>query len=104
MRTHATQEAAMKTTRPEAGARALTTAAMLMLLALIAAPEAARAQTPWSTPDPNNIHSTNSGNVGVGAANPTSKLQVVAGYDGDGVRVAGSTAGSIDPGFGLYDG
>ncbi|MFL6284225.1 MAG: hypothetical protein ACJ74Q_13870, partial [Pyrinomonadaceae bacterium] len=70
-----------------------------------ALPGSARAQTPWSTPDANqHIHSTNSGNVGVGTSSPSSKFQVIAGYDGDGVRVSGSTTGPIDPAFGLFDG
>jgi hypothetical protein len=46
-----------------------------MLIAIHAAP--ADAQQPWSTPDPSgNIHSTNTGNVGIGTASPTSLLHV----------------------------
>ena len=55
----------------------LYAAAALSLLALILLPAAARAQ--WTQPDAsNNIHSTNSGNVGVGTGSnaPASRLEV----------------------------
>ena len=62
--------------------------ALLALLAAMLSPTAARAQ--WTTTG-NDISNTNTGNVGVGTASPTSKLDVTgtAAVSGD-LKVAGS--------------
>jgi len=44
------------------------------------------------------------GNVGIGTTTPGSKLEVVAAFNGDGIRVTGSTTtGTKSPGFHLFD-
>ncbi|WP_018615426.1 tail fiber domain-containing protein [Segetibacter koreensis] len=45
----------------------------------------------------------NSQRVGIGTSSPGSRLQVVAGYDGDGISVVGSSSGPKDAGFSLGD-
>ncbi len=61
--------------------RLLITAA-LTLLAALSQSRATLAQQPWSTPDASgNIHSTNTGGVGVGTSTPASALEV-QGADG----------------------
>ncbi|GEM_PF-265786 len=44
-----------------------------------------------------------SGQVGIGTASPSTKLEVVAGSIADGVRITGTTAGTISPAFKLFD-
>ena len=44
-----------------------------------------------------------SGNVGVGTASPSQKLHVVASSVADGVRITGTTAGSVSPALALFD-
>jgi Chaperone of endosialidase len=44
-----------------------------------------------------------SGNVGIGTASPSQKLHVVASSIADGVRITGTTAGTISPAFTLFD-
>jgi hypothetical protein len=67
-------------------------AALLMMLAFLALPSPARAQTPWSTPDASqNIHSTNTGNVGVGTSSPNQTLEIYGNNSGEGYQAPGLT-------------
>jgi hypothetical protein len=50
------------------------------------------------------VYVRGNGNVGIGTTTPTNRLHVVGAYDGDGVRLVGSTSGPIDPAYSLYDG
>src|SRR5437667_1972360 len=43
------------------------------------------------------------GNVGIGTASPSQKLHVVASSVADGVRITGTTAGSLSPALALFD-
>ena len=75
----------------------------LVLIALHAIP--ASAQTPpWTNPDAsNNIHNNNSGNVGIGTANPVGKLHLIdaigSPQTGDNVFRVESTGGTVGPSF-----
>jgi hypothetical protein len=44
-----------------------------------------------------------SGNVGIGTASPSAKLEVVASSIADGVRITGNTTGTLSPAFKLFD-
>jgi hypothetical protein len=67
-------------------------AALLMTLAFLALPSPARAQTPWSTPDASqNIHSTNTGNVGVGTSSPNQTLEIYRNNSSEGYQAPGLT-------------
>src|SRR5713101_55821 len=44
-----------------------------------------------------------SGNVGIGTASPSEKLNVVGSSVADGVRITGTTAGSVSPALALFD-
>jgi hypothetical protein len=49
------------------------------------------------------IDINSSGQVGIGTASPSTKLEVVAGSIADGVRITGNTSGTISPAFKLFD-
>jgi hypothetical protein len=44
-----------------------------------------------------------SGNVGIGAGSPTTKLEIVAGSVADGIRLTGNTSGTLSPAFKFFD-
>jgi hypothetical protein len=44
-----------------------------------------------------------SGNVGIGTASPSNKVEVVAAFIADGVRITGNTTGTLSPAFTLFD-
>jgi Chaperone of endosialidase len=49
------------------------------------------------------IDINSSGQVGIGTASPSTKLEVVASSIADGVRITGNTTGTLSPAFKLYD-
>ena len=81
------------------GARAARKAPLLPALALLALallPGAARAQ--WTQPDAKqNINNTNTGNVGVGTANPTTAVEArgTGSFGGDVLAGAGGLASAV---------
>ena len=63
--------------------------------------DAAFAQSQWTT-NGNNINNTNTGNVGIGTANPNFKLEVNGEINATGVRINGApiTGGAVSSVFG----
>jgi hypothetical protein len=86
---------------PAAPAPRLLLLTALALLFALGQPRPAMGQQPWSTPDAsNNIHSTNSGNVGIGTTSPDKLLTVQGSVPFLGAMTVVRTTGSNN-GFGL---